>query len=308
MKLKFKDAYIQYLDYIEYKQKIQSKETLKERFKNRILPYWENYDIYSITEFDYLKWQNEIEESNYSNNYKNGLHYLMSGFFEYCIKFHSLSLNVAKKVGPFKNINKKVKHDYYTLGEFKKFIKYVDNDIYKQFFNLMFFTGTRPGEAMALRFSDLSFRRLSINKSISEHSFNGKRVIDTPKTLSSCRDIKIDKKLYKSLLKLHDLYVNENDDNGFDYFIFGGIKPLAPTTINRYKKNACIKAHLRKIKLHEFRHSHATLLYDYNVDIQSIKERLGHSDINVTMSTYVHQTNKHEKRVTRTLSLLRLFF
>lgn len=81
---------------------------------------------------------------------------------------------------------------------------------------------------------------------------------------------------------------------------------MAPTTINRHKKNACLKANIRPIKLHEFRHSHATLLHSKNVSLQSIKERLGHSNINVTMNVYVHLTDRHKKRITRILNLLRL--
>ena len=307
MELKFENAYIQYLDYIEYRQKNQSKKTLKERFNNRILPYFKDYDIYTISELDYLGWQHEIEEYNFSNNYKLGLHYLISGFFEYCVSFLGMKENIAKKVGPFKLNNQKVNHDFYTYSEFKKFIKFVDNEIYKQFFNLMFFTGTRPGEAMALRFSDLSYKKIQINHSISEHSFNGKRVIDTPKTRDSLRSVSIDKKLYNDLLQLKDYYIQKYKNTHYDYFIFGGIKPLAPTTINTYKKNACKLANIRAIKLHEFRHSHASLLYDKKIPMQAIKERLGHSNINTTMGVYVHLTKRQEKRVTRTLGFLRLF-
>ena len=98
--------------------------------------------------------------------------------------------------------------------------------------------------------------------------------------------------------------------NGFreDWFIFGGIKPLAPTTINRYKFSACKKMNIRPIKLHEFRHSHASLLQSSDISIQQIKERLGHSDIRITSEVYVHLTNKDKKRITRILNLFRMFF
>lgn len=305
MELKFKAAYEQYLIYIESRQKEQSKKTLKERFKNRILPYWSDYNIFDIKEFDYVKWQNEIEKNNFCNNYKNGLHYLMTSFFDYLIIFYDLKYNIPRRVGPFKSNYEKTEHNFYTLLEFNRFIKNIDNNIYKQFFNLMFFTGTRPGEAMALKFSDLHNNLLSINKTISEHCINGTRHTGSPKSFSSVRDIFIDKKLYKDLLKLKKYYIDKYMDSNYDYFIFGGLKPLAPTTINRYKIKACIKSNLKPIKLHEFRHSHASLLYNSNIDMQSIKERLGHSNINTTMGVYVHLTKKKEKRVSRTLNFLR---
>lgn len=307
MSLSFEDAYNQYLIYIENRRKEQSKKTLKERFKNRILPFWKDYNIYEITDFDYIQWQNEIEKMNFCDNYKQGLHYLMTSFFEYCIIFHSVKYNIPKRVGRFKTKNERKVHNFYTYKEFRRFIKKVDENIYKQFFNLMFFCGTRPGEAMALKFSDLNKYYIDINKEISEHCINGKRIIDTPKSLSSCRIINIDKKLYKDLKELEKYYQKKYNDYDYDYFIFGGKKPLAPTSINRRKIKACNKANLKPIKLHEFRHSHASLLYSNKIDIQSIKERLGHSDINTTMGVYVHLIDKQEKKVIKTLNSLRLF-
>ena len=84
------------------------------------------------------------------------------------------------------------------------------------------------------------------------------------------------------------------------------VKGLAPTTINRYKISACKKAGLKPIKLHEFRHSHASLLNSFNVSINDIKERLGHDDVKITSSIYIHSTDKNKKRITRILNLLRL--
>ena len=219
MYLKFEDAYNRYLSYIENRQKIQSKKTLKERFENRILPFWKDYNIYDIKEIDYINWQDELVNLKFSNNYIKGFHYLMTSFFEYCIMFHNLQYNVAKKVGQFKLKNEKVKHNIYTLKEFKKFIKCVDNNVYKQFFYLMYFTGTRPGEAMALKFSDLYFNEISINKEISEHCINGSGVIDSTKSISSYRTVFIDKKLKKDLLKLKKYYQNIYSDVNFDYYI-----------------------------------------------------------------------------------------
>jgi len=307
MYLKFEDAYFQYLEYIENRMKIQSKRTLKERFNNNVLPFFKNYNIYEIKEIDYIKWQNEIESKNYSYNFKKNLYYLICGYFDYLIKFYNIKKNIPRELGNFKKTYKKKNTDFYNYKEFKKFIKYVDNEIYKQFFTLMFFTGTRPGEAMALKFSDLNNRTISINKTIDEHHYNGKRNITTPKTFSSIRNIKIDKKLYKNLLELKKYYIKINKEKNVDYFIFGGLKPLAPTTINRYKIKACEKANIRPITLHQFRHSHATLLVNKKIMINEISKRLGHNNTSTTLNIYTHTDFKQEKKVLRTLNFLRLF-
>ena len=305
MKLLFEDAYNQYLIYIENRLKIQSKESIKYKFKDIILPYFKNYNIYKLKEIDYIKFQNEINNKNYSYNYKKNIHFAISGFLNYCTKFLGLKENIAKKVGCFKKLNERKKEqDFYNYKEFKKFIKYINENIYKQFFILMFFTGVRPGEAMALKFSDLNKYYIDINKTISEH---GKREINSPKTLTSYRKISIDKRLYKELINLKNEYNKKYNYKNYDYFIFGGIKPLSPTSINRRKEKACKLANIRKIKLHEFRHSHATLLLNKKILIHEISKRLGHSDVSITLNTYTHTSEIQEKRVIKTLSSIRLF-
>ena len=206
-------------------------------------------------------------------------------FFQYCSKYYNFDYSIFNDVPKFSLKIEKNNKDFYTLNEFKKFIKCVDNNVYKQFFNLMFFTGTRPGEAMALKFSDLQGDFIVINKTIDEH---GKREVGTPKTLSSIRSIRIDSKLKRDLCSLYDYYVELYRDNTFDCFIFGGKKPLSPTTINRYKLKACNIANIRPITLHQFRHSHATLLFNNGVNIHVIKSRLGHSKVSTTLDIYTY--------------------
>ena len=172
----------------------------------------------------------------------------------------------------------------------------------------MFFTGTRPGEAMALKFSDLNKYYIDINKTIAERIFeNNERYIGSPKTFSSIRKVVIDKTLYYDLIKLKQYYIQKYNIENYDYFLFGGLKPLATTTLNRYKEKACNKAKIKNIRLHDFRHSHATLLLNNKICIKEISKRLGHSKTSTTLDIYIHTNKKQEKKVTRTLNFLRLF-
>ena len=76
--------------------------------------------------------------------------------------------------------------------------------------------------------------------------------------------------------------------SGFDFFIFGGIKPLAPTTIDRHKLNACNKANLKPITQHEFRHSYATRNIHKRVPIDKVSKSMGHSTVSMTVDVYLH--------------------
>lgn len=299
--MNFEKVYSEYLKFAKKQQKKSSFETLTERFNSHILPYFRDKNIEDLTIQDILDWQENILEHNYSNNYNRNLHFLLSGLLTYCCKYYGLNKNVASIVGTFKKKYEKDKHDFYNLDEFNQFIKCVDDEIYKQFFNLMFFTGTRPGEAMALRFSDLQDNYINITKTIDSH--NG-RSITPPKTTSSFRKINIDNQLREDLLKLESMYMKKYDMD-FDYYIFGGIKPLAPTTINRHKKRACEKAHIRPITLHQFRHSHATLLLNKGILINEVSRRLGHSKVSTTLDIYTHTDLRQEKRVSETLNSIR---
>jgi len=304
--MNFKNCYFSFLDYIKLKQKIQSYNSLVYKFNLHILPYFKNCNIEDITFNDYLNWQKIIDEKNFSYNYKKNLHIVFSSFLDFCVKCYDLKFNVAKQVGQFSKKNCfKNEPSIYTYNEFNIFINCFDNIIYKTFFEFLFFTGCRPGEAMALKFSDLKGNYISINKTMNEH---GKREITTPKTFSSYRKILITDDLLFNLKKLKKLYSIKYSLNysNYDYYIFGGIKPLAPTTINNHKIKACKRANIEPIKLHEFRHSHATLLLDNNVPITTISKRLGHHDVSTTLNIYVHDNLENEKRVLSTLDSLKM--
>jgi integrase len=221
---------------------------------------------------------------------------------DFCCTFYDLPENVVKKVPNFKKdfIQKKI--DFYSYDEFKRFIFFVDDIVYKRFFEIMFYCGTRPGETLALKFSDLSYRCLSISKTLTS---KGGVSLDTPKNISSVRDIPIDKTLYNDLIKLKKYYTKLFGSCNDDYFICGGLNHLSPTTCTRRKNLACKRANLRCITLHQFRHSHATLLCSSGVPINVVSKRLGHSNLSTTTDVYIHCSLEHEKRVVTTLNSLR---
>lgn len=302
--MSFEEAYKEYLLYAAKRHKKQSFVTLQSDFNSKIVPYFKDYTIH-LTKLDILNWQNYINSLNLAYSYESKLYIEFGCFMDFCCNFYGLEYNPVKAVGNFTRKFQEKKTDFYTLKEFNTFIKYVSHPVYKVFFDIMFFTGTRPGEAMALKFSDLKGDYLSITKNLTT---KGGRVLDTPKNQSSIRTIRIDKRLKKEILQLKKYYEKKYGFVSGDYFILGGIKPISPTTINRYKKSACVKAHIRPITLHQFRHSHATLLLQNGIVINEISRRLGHSKVSTTLDIYTHTNSEQEKRVTSTLNSIRFNF
>ena len=285
--MNFEEAYKNLIPNIDMYYKIQSKNTFKERFELRILPYFKNYNIEDVDIDSLNKWKEYILSFNYSFNYNRNLFYIFSRFLNLCVKYYGLEKNLLYDVGCFKN-NDIVKHDFYTIIEFRRFIKGFDNIVYKIFFELLFYTGVRPGEAMALKFSDLQENCIYINKTINEH---GKREINSPKTKSSIRIIHINNNLISRLKK----YTSNLKDNDLVFDI-----PF--TTLKRKKDHYCKISGVEQIKIHEFRHSHAIYLYINKIPLNEIQHRLGHSDMSTTTDTYLKYLPNNEKRVIKLLN------
>lgn len=304
--MEFNKIASEYLSFVTLKGKPQSIRSIKSRINNYIIPYFKNYNIEEIDKNLYLKWQLDINSKGFKYKYKKTLHYTMVAIYNYAFKFYDINCNIPSKVGNFNNsyeIEDEI--NIWSFEEFKKFISIINEPIYKELFNFMYFTGCRLGECLALTFNDLNDNVININKTISKEYINGKRQITKPKTKKSIRKIHIDNLLKNELNNLRVYYNNINNYFQEDFYIFGGIKPLAPSTIERKKNNYCKKANVKQIKLHAFRHSHASLLLNNGIPISEISERLGHSNINTTLSVYIHLINNDEKKVLTVINTIR---
>lgn len=298
----FEEAYEKFKIYAQKRHKKQGFITLQSDFSSNILPYFIGKDIYELKSIDILSWQNNILDRNYKYSFECKLYIEFNQFMNFCCSYLDLSENLVKKVGNFPKKIEEKSFDFYNIDEFNLFISNVDDPIYKQFFNLMFFTGTRPGEALALRFSDLHDNYLYIRHNLTS---KGGKFLDSPKNQSSIRNILIDSQLRNDLLLLKEYYESKYHLACYDYYVFGGINPLSLSTINRRKKSACLKSGIRSITLHQFRHSHATLLLQSGIMINEVSRRLGHSKVSTTLDIYTHSDFEQEKRVLNTLDSLR---
>lgn len=304
--MNFRIVYEEFLKFKQLKLKPQSFRSLTSRFESYILPYFENKNIEDITIEDYVNWQRKIENFNFKYSYKKQLHYSFVSLYEYLILFGKYTVNVPKIVGNFKNNELGANIDYWSYDDFKKFENsFSKNDIvYKVFFILLFRTGLREGEALALTFNDIKDNLLCITKTLSKEYYDGEKIISSPKSRTSIRNIRIDNYTLKYLNKLKSYYKKQYGYYEDSFNIFGGIKYISITSINRKKNYYCEKCNLKKIRIHDFRHSHATLLLQNGISMIEVSRRLGHSDINITIKTYAHCEKEHEKRVIETLNSL----
>ena len=295
--LTFSELWEEYSNYKKIKLKPQSYRKIENNFINHILPYFKNYLVKDIDSKIYLRWMNKINNENYSFKFKTSLHFCINNILNYAMKIYGLNYNIASKIGNF-NKSREIpqKINFWTLEEFNKFMSVINDKNYYLLFRVLYFTGMRIGEALALTWQDFTGKSLSINKTMAkEKDQNGNYIITSPKTISSIRTIKLDKKTIQLIKKK---YSEDNKKIGFnnDWYIFRNKKPLTQTTVNRIKNIYCEFSGVKKIRLHDFRHSHATLLLSAGVPITVICQRLGHTDMAVTLNTYIHLIPNDENR------------
>lgn len=283
--MKFEDASKEFLQYASKRHKKQGFDTLKQNFIKHIYPYFKKLYLEDLNVDYFISWQDKIYDLNFSNNYNRNIFQSFHSFIKYCLLKQYLKIDFLLLIGPFKKKVEHRVHNIYSKRDYKKFRKGLSNDIYKVFFDLLFFYGLRSGEAMALKFSNLQDNNLVITSSMRRR---GTREIESVKSNNSNRVIKLRFSMRLKIANLRNMYIN-NFGCDKDFFLFGGIKPLSPTSIKRYKHNACLKMGIREITTHEFRHSCASRLVQKGLDINSVSKLLGHSSISITYDIYVHK-------------------
>ena len=181
--------------------------------------------------------------------------------------------------------------DFYTLDEFNQFVSVIDDIRFKGFLNMLFYQGLRKGEANALTWKAIDFENntISVYQSTStKRQANGLNyIIEKPKTASSIRTIPMVDEVRQSLLNLYDYYSRFEEFN-ISWFCFGGIAPIPESTIDNAKKRFCKKADIRPIRIHDFRHSCASLIANNGGSIMLLSRFLGHSSTKQTLDRYSH--------------------
>lgn len=300
------DIYEEYINYISLKNKITTITSVKRKFKNYILPFFGDMRINNISKKDYANFQLYIKKLNFSNSFYRELNAVCRGLFNY-LNFNYGIEDITKGNIKLAHNSNEIEFKSTTWGkkEFNKFIKKCDDKIYHTLFTVLFYTGIRKGEALALKISDFKDKNLIISKTLTKEFYNGKRQA-IPTKSGKTRIISLD---FFTTLEIKNLinYYRKNYDNfNENFYLFGADKPIATTTLDRKKNFYCNKAGVKQIRIHDFRHSHATMLYNKKIKLKLIQERLGHSDISTTMNIYVHTNKEEQKRLIKKINLTRL--
>jgi integrase len=300
----------EYIEVRSYELKEASIEKITKNFDCYILPTYKDYLIENINIKALQEWKISTEKKGLALNTKSGAFIYFRAIFSYAIKMEYLIKNPFEKLDNFKDTTSiKKKMQYYTAEEFGLFITRAKeiaterdtqfNDLsewnYYVFFNIAFYTGLRKGEIHALKWSDIQGSYLSVERSITQKS-KGKDRETRPKNKSSIRPLQLPLPLIRILeeqkqrQQLCHNYTN-------DFRICNSIRNSSISRKNkRYSKG------LKKIRIHDFRHSHVSILANEGVNIQEVARRLGHSRIEMTWNTYCHLYPREEEKAVAVLN------
>lgn len=218
----------------------------------------------------------------------------ITALFNHAQNIYDLKNNPCKKVKKMGKADAD-KLTFWTKNEYDRFIASVPvEDMYYVIFQILFWTGCREGELLALTLDDIDFDMNTININKTYFRAKGQDIITTPKTEGSVRMITIPEFLKEDIKD----YVKKL----YDYSRNTRLFPITARAVQKKLKYQIEKADVPSIRVHDFRHSHAAFLINEGVQALLIKERLGHKDIKITMNTYGHLYPNQQQAIAEMLN------
>lgn len=290
--MKFEEFWKMYCADMETRLREHTMRTKKYIVELKILPYFGKKRVNDITAADIRQWQNELIKKGYSPTYLETINNQLSAIFNYAVRYYDLKSNPCVKAGSMGK-SKAEEMDFWTGEEFRKFIDSIMNKrLSYMAFMTLYWTGMRLGELLALTPKDVDLEKRTISITKSYQRLGRKDVITPPKTPKSKRVITIPEFLAADIKDYMDsLYDLQEDDR---------LLPITKYYLEHEMQRGIKESGVKRIRLHDLRHSHASLLIELGFSPLEIANRLGHEKVETTLNTYAHlYPNKQAKLADR---------
>jgi integrase len=246
--------------------------------------------INEITPAKVRKWQGEMMDKGYKPTYLKTIHSQLSAIMNYAVNFYDLRSNPCKKAGSMGK-QKADERPFWTLEEFNLFIDAVSDKQEAWIgFQILFWTGMRVGELLALKVDDINLEEKTIRIDESYTRLNKKDIMSSPKTENSIRMITIHDELRDDIAEyMTHLYRARNATRLF---------PEKTKRFFEHEMDRGIAASgVKRITVHCLRHSHASMLVQLGFNPMEIAKRLGHGKVTTTIETYCHQSMDAQEKI-----------
>lgn len=248
-----------------------------------LLPEYEDQNITVFTKEELYRLQDRLwAEKNprtndfYSYKYLEKIRGHISAFLVWCESRYGFKNNLVDVTKPKRRASSS-EMQIWTRDEFELFINEVEDPMWHCFFTLLFFTGRRKGEILALTKEDIQGKNIRINKSLTRKTIDG-----SPYKITTT---KADK---KQLIPMCEIVSKELEAyKGEAPFFFGGDKPLAENTVTRVFQKYAAAAGLNQIRIHDLRHSYVSMLIHLGANFMVVADLIGDTVEQVT-KTYAH--------------------
>lgn len=270
--------------------------------RTKILPYFKGKRLSEIKPRDVIAWQNEMlnyRDKNgkaYSPTYLKTLHGQLSAILNHAARFYGLKSNAAATAGCMGS-EKHKEMLFWTKEEYLKFAEVMMDKPQSYYaFEVLYWCGIREGELLALTPADFDLDKglLSITKSYQR--LKGRDVITDPKTPKSVRVIQMPQFLTDEIRDyLKSLYKVQPDQR-----IFEVTKSYLHHEMDRGAKAAGVK----RIRIHDLRHSHVSLLIEMGFSALAIADRVGHESVDITYK-YAHLFPSKQQEMAQKLDIER---
>ena len=301
----FGQVYEKYKKYLEIKAKESSRYMIQRTIDDYVLPTFKKTAMSKINKQALENWQYDLWQLDLKHTYKIKIRSYFNSVLIYGHK------NLDTPASQFYKVPTPIDHalkeemQVWTPEEFYSFLEAVDKvapqkdtEMYHLYFETLYLTGMRKGENLALYTSDINTKtnRITINKTQTNKVFQSNPKpysITPPKTKSSVRKIRIP---HEFAIRLEEFGKKSSGP-----FLFGGTDPVPRTNIDRVFCDAITASGVSKIRIHDLRHSHASLLISNKVSIVAVAKRLGHANIAQTLNTYAHMLTDDEELIVNIL-------
>ena len=294
----FQNLYEIYMEDMAARLKQSTLLTKKAVLQTHILPFFGSKPINEIKASDVRRWQAKLMSSpnNYSQTYLKKINTELNSIINYAKRFYDLNTNPCGKAGTIGKA-KAEEMDYWTYNEYIAFREGVkDKSLSYICFEVLYWTGMREGELLALSLADIDFDNKTISINRTYLRIEGKDVFTSPKTRKSKRKIPIPDFLCQELSDyIQSRYMLDADERLF---------PVTKSYLSHEMIRGCKNTGVKKIRIHDIRHSHASLLINQGCDALMLADRLGHEKVSTTLNTYSHLFPHKQQELVHSLESL----
>ena len=265
----------------------------------KLIPFFKNFKVTEIKAKDVVKWQNELLSFRnpktgkpYAKTYLKTLHNELSAIMNFAVKYYDLTENPVEKAGSI-GISNAEEMQFWTLEEYLQFSEaMMEESLFFYCFEVLYWCGLREGELLALTFDDFDFVNKTISITKTYQIVKGEEIIGPTKTAKGTRIVNMPDRLCEEMKDYFEMCYDKENARAF---------PTTKYALTRAMARGANKAGVKRIRIHDLRHSHISLLINLGFSPVDIAKRVGHESITITLK-YAHMFPSAQKQMMNKLN------